>query len=271
MCTTGVLRLGEDDYVLFKNKDFGRSRFEDRLVVERGVFGVEGISTWAGSAADLDVFSGFSIGANDSGVLCCDSNVRTMDDHANYDDLVELALREGADVASGVGAVQRAVEQQPYLWGNLILIDSSDQAVIEVRGTDVEVRSMNGPTACTNHHSVFEAHPDIDDTGTTERRLASAQQYLAMVTSIEDIFALERTHDDGATGICNHSARQTVYSYVLQRRGETTTLHVSQGKPCEEPARVVLELPLGSAWSLTAATAFRSGYPSARATTDALV
>ncbi len=270
MCTTGALRLGEDDFVLFKNKDFGRSRFEDRLVVERGVFGVEGITTWASSAATLDVFSGFSIGANDTGVLCCDSNVRALDDHANYDDLVEIALREGTDIASSVGAVRRAVKQQPYLWGNLVLIDASDRAVIEVRGNGVKVRSMNGPAACTNHHTVFGAHLDNDDTSSTEKRLASAERYVAMAASIEDIFALQRTHDDGETGICNHSARQTVYSYVLRRRGKSTTLYVGQGKPCEELARATLELPLGTAWSFAAAAAFRSGYPSATATAGTL-
>ena len=72
MCTTGVVRLGEDDYILFKNKDFGRTVFDDRLVVERDVFGIEGITTWAGTDPDLDQFSGFSIGANSSGLLVCD-------------------------------------------------------------------------------------------------------------------------------------------------------------------------------------------------------
>ena len=78
MCTIGALRLGEDDFVLFKNKDFGRPHFDDRIVVERDVFGVEGITTWAGSDPDRDRFSGFSIGANAAGLLACDSNVRTL-------------------------------------------------------------------------------------------------------------------------------------------------------------------------------------------------
>ena len=41
MCTTGVLRLGPNDYLLFKNKDFGRGHFDDRVVLDRDVFGVE--------------------------------------------------------------------------------------------------------------------------------------------------------------------------------------------------------------------------------------
>ncbi len=44
MCTIGVRRFGDDEYVLFKNKDFARNHFEDRLVVERGLFGVVGLS-----------------------------------------------------------------------------------------------------------------------------------------------------------------------------------------------------------------------------------
>ena len=109
MCTTGALRTGPDEYLIFKNKDFGRPSFEDRLVVEPDVFGVAGITTWAGTDPDLDEFSGFSIGANRHGLLVCDSNVRTLPDHDNYDRLVEIALREGHDVTSGVDAVRRAM------------------------------------------------------------------------------------------------------------------------------------------------------------------
>ena len=107
MCTTGVLRIGDGDYLLFKNKDFGRTHFDDRLVTDPDVFGVRGVITWAGTDPDLDEFSGFSIGANQHGLLCCDSNVRTLDGHANYDELTEIALRQGRDVDSAVAAVQR--------------------------------------------------------------------------------------------------------------------------------------------------------------------
>lgn len=266
MCTTGVLRLGEDDYVLFKNKDFGRTHYDDRIVVERDVFGVEGITTWAGTDADLDRFSGFSIGANSSGLLCCDSNVRTLDDHANYDDLVEIALRDGMDVETGVEAVRRAVAEQPYLWGNLIMIDATTQAAVEVRSQQITVLPLAGRTARANHHTALGVHPQNDDTSTSEKRLASAQRYVEAARSLEDVFALQRTHDDGDTGICNHALHQTVYSYVLRRREGVTTLHVLQGRPCEDPPRAALDLPLGDAWSPEAEAAFRSGYPSARAT-----
>ena len=265
MCTTGVLRIGDGDYLLFKNKDFGRTHFDDRLVTEPDVFGVRGVITWAGTDPDLDEFSGFSIGANQHGLLCCDSNVRTLDGHANYDELTEIALREGRDVDSAVAAVREAVESKPYLWANLIMIDDAGAATVEVRGDRVEATALTGPTARSNHHVVLEPHPDDDDTVTTQKRLSSAQRRLDEASGIDDIFALQRSHDDGHTGICNHQGYRTVYSYVLRREGDTTALHVAQGQPCTEPELVELTVPLGARWSAGAASDFRSSYPSAQA------
>ena len=262
MCTTGFLRLGPDGYTLFKNKDFGRPRFDDRVVLERDVFGVEGVTTWAGTDPALDRFSGFSIGANSSGLLACDSNVRTLPDHANYDDLVEEALREGHDVASGVAAVRRAVATRPYLWGNLLLVDGVAQAAVEVRGRRTAVLPLAGPTARTNHHTELGVHPANDDTVTSEGRMRSAQQRLDHARSIDDVFDLFRSHDQGETGVCNHSLYATVYSYVLHRTEDVTTLYVSQGRPCEAPPRIELRIPLGNAWSPGAVRSFLSGYPS---------
>ena len=268
MCTTGVLRIGDDDYLLFKNKDFGRPHFDDRLVTEPSVFGVQGVTTWAGTDPDLDQFSGFSIGANEHGLLCCDSNVRTLDGHANYDELTEIALREGRDVDSAVAAVQDAVESKPYLWANLIMVDGSGAAAVEVRSDRVEATALTGPTARSNHHVVLEPHPDDDDTVTTQKRLASAQRRLDEAGGIDSILALQRSHDDGDTGICNHRGYRTVYSYVLRRKGGTTALHVAQGQPCTEPELVELTVPLGARWSAEAAGDFRSSYPSAQALDD---
>ena len=265
MCTTGVLRFGVDDYVLFKNKDFGRTHFDDRLVTEPAVFGVRGVSTWAGTDPDLDEFSGFSIGANQHGILCCDSNVRTLEGHANYDELTETALREGHDVASAVAAVQAAVETRPYLWANLIMIDSASAAAVEVRGDRIKAVPLSGPTARSNHHVKLRPHPEDDDTVTTQKRLASAQRQLDDAANINDVFALQRSHDDGDTGICNHQGYRTVYSYILHRRGGSTSLHVSQGQPCTDPDRVKLTVPVGDDWSEVAAAEFRAIYPSASA------
>ncbi len=268
MCTTGVLRLGDGDYLLFKNKDFGRTHFDDRLVTEPSVFGVQGVTTWAGTDPDLDQFSGFSIGANEHGLLCCDSNVRTLEGHANYDELTEVALRRGTDVDSAVAAIREAVDSQPYLWANLIMIDATRAAAVEVRGDRVEATALAGPTARSNHHVELKPHPDDDDTVTTQKRLASAQRRLDEATGFDDVLALQRSHDDGDTGICNHQGYRTVYSYVLRRRGDTTALHVAQGQPCTEPELVELTVPLGAHWSEGAAGDFRSSYPSAQALDD---
>ena len=268
MCTTGVLRIGVDDYLLFKNKDFGRTHFDDRLVTEPDVFGVRGVSTWAGTDPSLDQFSGFSIGANGHGLLCCDSNVRTLDGHANYDDLTEIALRQGRDIDSAVAAIEEAVESRPYLWANLIMIDDTAAAAVEVRGDRAEVTSLAGPTARSNHHIALKPHPDDDDTVTTQKRLASAQRRLEQATEIDHIFALQRSHDDGDTGVCNHEGYQTVYSYVLRHRTGSTTLHVSQGRPCSDPDRAKLAVPVGDGWSPSAAARFRAAYPSASALED---
>ncbi|MCY3539348.1 MAG: hypothetical protein F4Y75_06100 [Acidimicrobiia bacterium] len=266
MCTTGFLRLGTDDYLLFKNKDFGRRHFDDRIVLEPDVFGVEGIVTWAGTDPDADVFSGFSIGANSSGLLVCDSNVRTLPDHANYDDLVEIALREGSDVWSGVEAVQEAVSARSYLWGNLVLIDSHDQVAMEVRSQLSAVLPLTSPTARANHHTELGIHPLNDDTVTTEDRMASAQRRLEDARSLEDVFALLSSHDQGDSGVCNHALYSTVYSYVLRRRGVKTTLMVGQGRPCETKSRVNLVVPFADTWSPDAVQDFRSAYPSNRVT-----
>jgi hypothetical protein len=263
MCTTGVLRLGDDDYLLFKNKDFVRDHFDDRLVIDRDVFGARGVTTWAGTDPDADVFSGFSIGANASGLLCCDSNVRTLPDHSNYDDLVEIALREGTDVPSAIAAVRSAVDSRPHLWANLIMIDENQSASIEVKSSHAEVVRLEGPTARSNHHVVLGANADDDDTSTSESRLTSAQKRVEAASTIDDIFELQRSHDDGTTGVCNHSLYQTVYSYVLRQRTGQTSIYVSQGHPCQSSVPVELVLPIGRNWSATREEEFRAAYPSA--------
>ena len=264
MCTTGFLRLGPDDYLLFKNKDFGRASFDDRIVLEEGVFGVEGIVTWAGDDPDADVFSGFSIGANAFGLLVCDSNVRTLADHANYDDLVEIALRDGYDVPSAVEAVRRAVTERPYLWGNLLMVDGETQAAVEVRSRRIAVLAMDRATARANHHTELGIHPRNDDTVTTEDRMASAQARLDRAASIDDVLGLLASHDQGDTGVCNHAIYTTVYSYVLRCRAGATTLLVKKGRPCGAGRRAALALPLGRDWSPAAVETFLAAYPSDR-------
>lgn len=265
MCTIGVLRLGPSDYLLFKNKDFGRPHFDDRLVIDRDVFGVEGITTWAGADSDADEFSGFSIGANRHGLLCCDSNVRTLPDHDNYDCLVEVALREGSDVSSAIEAVRDAVADHPYLWGNVVMIDDQQTAIVEVRGSRIEVSFGSDRLGCSNHHVVLGATPEDDDVVTSAPRLRSVQQRVEAAANLDDIFELQTSHDDGTTGICNHRGYQTVYSYVLRRTGGRTSLYVRQGQPCQAGDPMILDVPLGDQFSADAVRRLQEVYPSTRA------
>lgn len=136
------------DYLLSRNKDFGRHHFNDRLTLSRDVFGVRGISTWAGSDPSTDRFSGFSIRANRHGLFCADSNVREEpEDGTNYDVLTEIALNEGFDVDSAVDALNKALRTGPYWCANLIMIDPFTIAVVEVRSDDLFVtRETNQAT-----------------------------------------------------------------------------------------------------------------------------
>ena len=140
MCTTGALRLDGHDYLLFKNKDFGRRQFDDRLVLSRDVFGIKGISTWAGSDPLEDRFSGLSIGANRYGLFCADSNVREEPaDGTNYDVLTEIALTKGFNVESALESLQDALAEGPYWCANLILVDPTTIAAVEIRVNDLFV------------------------------------------------------------------------------------------------------------------------------------
>lgn len=263
MCTTGVIHLADGSYALFKNKDFGRVHLDDRLWLDRELFGVLGMTTWAGDDPTKDEYSGFSVGANSMGLLVCDSNVVTLDGLVNYDVMTEVALREGHDVQSAAEAVRRACAESETSWGNLVMIDAASAASVEIRGHEARIVPLNGPSARSNHHVVLGAHELQADTRTTEKRLASAQRQVSAAQSIEDLFRLQASHDDGDTGVCNHSDLNTVYSYVLHRKNGTTTLHVLQGRPCSGSERVALSIPFGSDYSSAAAETFLAAYPTA--------
>jgi hypothetical protein len=264
MCTIGVLRFPNGAYALFKNKDFARTRFDDRLIVESEVFGVAGLATFAESDPSVDVFSGFSIGANASGLLCCDANVRMVPGHADYDDLVEIALREGTDVGSAIDAVKAVVKRTAYDWANLVMIDGSQSAVVEVRGNRTHVSQHREPITRTNHHVDLGATPDDDNTTSSLPRLDAASTAVRTIDSIDGIRDLLRSHGDGDASICVHGMHQTVYSYVLERRSGDTVLSVVQGPPCRFGASMTATVPVGDGWSSERADAFREAYPSAR-------
>jgi len=264
MCTIGVLRFSDGSYALFKNKDFGRPAFDDQIALEPSVFGVSGLATWAGSDPSTDEFSGFSIGANAHGLLCCDANVRTIPGYANYDDLVEIALRASSDFVEAVEAVADAVARRPYHWGNLVVIDGDLAGAIEIRGDRIEVVVNDVPTVRTNHHVALGATEDDDNTTTSQLRLSAARSSIGAVKSVDDLHSLMSAHDDGSTGVCAHGAHQTVYSYVLHHDRRETVLSVVQGLPCENTAPTVLTVPVGDSWSSDAAEDFREAYPSAK-------
>jgi hypothetical protein len=263
MCTTGVRHFDDGTYALFKNKDFGRVHLDDRIRLDADVFGVLGMTTWAGDDPAHDQYSGLSIGANRHGLLCCDSNVVTLPGHVNYDEMTEVALTEGTDVASAAEAVAAACRRSPVSWGNLVLIDATSAASVEIRGDTALVVPLDGPTARSNHHVHLGDHDLQQDTATTGLRMAAAQRRLSAATGLREIFELQRAHDDGDTGICNHSDLNTVYSYVLHRDATTTTLHVVQGSPCSGAPRVQLEIPFGDRYRPSAVAEFMGRYPSA--------
>jgi hypothetical protein len=264
MCTTGVFRFADGGYALFKNKDFGRNHLDDRIWLDAAVFGVLGMTTWAGDDATNDEYSGFSIGANEYGVFCCDSNVVTLDGHVNYDVMTEVALREGTDVASAVEAVRAACAAAPTSWGNLLLIDADAAASVEIRGREVAIVPLDGPTARSNHHVVLGHHELQEDQATTDLRLASAQRRIATAEGLPDVYDLLASHDDGSTGVCNHlSSLTTVYSYVLSCQGGRTALDVVQGLPCSGAERVHLDIPFGTGSDPDAVEHVLQTYPSA--------
>jgi hypothetical protein len=264
MCTIGVRRFADGSYVLFKNKDFGRDRLDDRLWLDADVFGVLGMTTWDGDDPSLDSYSGFSVGANRHGLLCCDANVATLDDHVNYDVMTEVALREGTDVASAVAAVRRACERSPVSWANLVLIDADSAAGIEIRGSKAHVVAFDGPTARSNHHVVLGPHDLGQHSATSDDRLVSAQQHLDAATDLGDVLTLLGSHDTGDSGVCNHRDLTTVYSYVFHVRDGSVDLLVTQGQPCQA-ARRRLTIPWGEAFDDESVEQFLRDYPTGHA------
>ncbi|MEP7201584.1 MAG: hypothetical protein ABI894_03190 [Ilumatobacteraceae bacterium] len=263
MCTTGVLRFADGTYALFKNKDFGRTHLDDRIWLDHNVFGVLGMTTWANDDPANDQYSGFSIGANRHGLLCCDSNVVTLDGLVNYDVMTQVALQQGTDVLSAAEAVRVACESAPTSWGNLVLIDATSAASLEIRGSEVAIVSLLGPTARSNHHVILGHHEMQADNVTSDLRLASAQRRIEAATAMSDIFELQVSHDDGGTGVCNHTDLTTVYSYALVCDRGRTAIHVVQGQPCSGAERVRIDIPLDEHHDQTAVDEFLQTYPTA--------
>jgi|FLYN01.1.fsa_nt_gi hypothetical protein len=254
MCTTGAKILRpRSEFVLFKNRDFRRAHFDDRLSVTEEAFGVMGLETW--DDPDQDRFSGFSIGFNRR-LACCDSNVRTVKRGDNYDKLVQGVVENCATIEESVEQVQRMVGERLYCWANMIVATPDGVAALEVRGHHVEVESNPAFIARANHHVCLGATPKDDDTITTLFRYQTAFDGLKAAQGLDDLFAILRTHHPSESyGVCNHGRYNTVYSYVVHWNEGEITFYVLQGHPCEGQAYVKLPVSLGLANDL-------SGYPS---------
>jgi len=244
MCTTGakILRQGHE-FVLFKNRDFKRQQFDDRVYLSGTAFGALGLETWDGADPDADRFSGFSIGFNRH-LVCCDSNVQTIPNGENYDRLVQAIVENCTTIEEAVECVSDLVRRQSYCWANMLVATPDGLAAFEVRDRRVEVERQPMIIARANHHVCLGARPNDNDTSTTQFRYQSALAGLETVKNIATLFALLRSHDpDPQHSICNHGLYDTVYSYIVHFNDGETTFYVLQGHPCEgEFVRVPIQL-----------------------------
>lgn len=258
MCTTGakILRPGRE-FILFKNRDFRRTHFDDRLSLTDHAFGVLGLETWDGDNPNLDRFSGYSIGFNRH-LACCDSNVRTVDGGDNYDKLVQGVVENCTTVDDAIKRVRQMAGEQLYCWANMVVATPEGVAAMEVRGDHVEVERHPVYIARANHHVCLGATPQDDDTITTGFRYQTAHDGLKTASSLNDIFAILRTHHPGdGYGVCNHGMYNTVYSYIVHWNEGETTFYALQGHPCQGGEYVKVPLSLGRINDLSA-------YPSRR-------
>jgi hypothetical protein len=259
MCTTGakVLAPGKE-FVLFKNRDFKRGHFDDRVSITERAFGVLGLETWDGLDPAQDRFSGFSIGCNEH-LACCDSNVKTVERGENYDRLVQAVVENCSTIDEAVRQVRALVEAGSYCWANVLVATPNEVAAVEVRDGQIGVERNPAGLARANHHICLGANADDDDTVTTPVRYDLAANGLRRAQDLTDIFKLLRIHaPEREYGICNHGLYETVYSYVIHWREGKLTFYVYQGHPCEGGAYRAIPITFGQQLDL-------SQYPSNRA------
>jgi hypothetical protein len=232
-CTTGakLLRAGHE-FILFKNRDFGRKHYDDHISLTDHTFGAIGLETWDGADPDKDRLSGFSIGFN-AGLACCDSNVRTVEGGDNYDKLVQAVVEGCTTLDQAEECVRDLVRDQLFCWANMVVATREGTAAIEIRDHHVEVERNPIFVARSNHHICLGATAQDDDTTTTAPRYHTAFKGLQTARNVEDIFALLRSHEpDQQHSVCNHGLYDTVYSYVVHWNEGVATFYVAQGHPC---------------------------------------
>lgn len=266
MCTIGAIILSEDEYLLFKNKDFARPKFNDRIVSNKDWFGPQGLETFDQDPATPNVYSGLSIGANRHGLLACVTHVRvTEPEKANYDILVELALSEARDVDGAKQVIADYLANQACWWGNVVLTDGKKVAAVEVREQEFRVEENQNRIVRTNHQPMFGEAESSFGVECSAKRFFSADLRAGIIESTEEVVEMLAAHDNGRTGICNHRPELgTVYSYVLNVNPDRTRIWVSQGNPCKSP-RASMRVPLGGSWSPDAAEKFIRRFPGAEA------
>lgn len=262
MCTTGAIILSDDEYLLFKNKDFARPKYNDRIVSNRDFFGPRGLETFNDASGKADVHSGLSCGTNRHGLMVGVNHVKkTVPEHASYDILVEMLLSEATDVQSAKQLLEEFIAHQPCWWGNLVMTDGKTVAAVEVREQEMQVDENARRIIRTNHQILFGEQESPDGIKCSAKRFFSADLRLSIIDSLDEIFAMLVAHDNGAFGICNHQkTMNTVYSYVMHRNPDRTRIFVCQGNPCKSK-RATMRIPLGKSWSPEAAKKFIGRFP----------
>ncbi len=252
MCTTGakIIRPGHE-YILFKNRDFSREQFDDKVHLSDSAFGVLGLETWDNDGRSEDIFSGFSIGFNPH-LACCDSNVRSISGAQSYDRLVQAVVEQCQTIEQALDCVRSMVRQDSFSWANMIVATAEGVAAFEVREQQVEVQYDSQSIARANHHVILGPHPQDDDTATTAWRYETANERIAASETVQDVFALlQQRHPHETFGICNAGQYNTVYSYVIHRVDSSVDFYVLQGRPSQALTYTKIPVVLGGDTDLT--------------------
>jgi len=240
-CTIGakILRPGRE-YVLFKNKDLRREALDDRLEILPDALGVLGLHLPPPGQTKEDVFRGYSVGLNCNGVCACNSHLRAIEGAAPYDELNREALMGTATAREALDRIVALAAKGQYDRGNILIADPNGVAVVEVASDvvweDGGLVAARGNTHVLSHGEQVAASPCA--------RLVRTREALSEAASLEDFFALLRSHE-GERPVCLHTESNTVYSYVIHWVEGELTLYVCQGHPCQNDyARIPIRFPV---------------------------